>query len=317
MSRSHPERTLRCHFRVTTLCTPAGVIVPMAKTKRTRSQAQDQSEQDAQDTELGGMKGGYRVDGKTTTEDDGVEHFEVPFNEKSIICERRGKGKPSLIFTHGAGGGLSNPATKDFADGFAEVASVVTFQGTMNLQNRFRTFNSVIENEHFDSALGGRSMGARAATIAASQDDRDTKALVLVSFPLVGGKKGESRESILLDLPEGVDALFITGSKDAMCSLEHLRKVMGTMKARSWLLEVEGADHSMSWKPKATVEAMRKMTGAVAARWLTHRDSRKQYSCIRMDEESGEVVHTGWVERFEGDDHATPTAGKTKKRRTK
>ena len=37
-----------------------------------------------------------------------VERFEIPYNDKIVPCERRGKdGKPSLIFTHGAGGGLA------------------------------------------------------------------------------------------------------------------------------------------------------------------------------------------------------------------
>lgn len=101
-----------------------------------------------------------KADPSTTPE---FQPFQVPTKDnKDIQCERRGKAaKPSLIFTHGAGGGLSNAATKDFADGFAEKAAVVSFQGNMNLTGRMRSFQTVLEHEKIttDCALGGRSMG--------------------------------------------------------------------------------------------------------------------------------------------------------------
>ncbi|EMC91490.1 hypothetical protein BAUCODRAFT_80618 [Baudoinia panamericana UAMH 10762] len=236
------------------------------------------------------MKGDYRLNGQEPTTSE-VESFQVPFNEKSIICERRGKGKQlSLIFTHGAGGGIANPATKEFAEGFAEISSIATFQGNMNLQSRVKTFNAVADHVDFDKALGGRSMGARAATITAAQEGRKTDALVLVSFPLVGGKKGDSREQILLDLPEHVKVLFITGDKDSQCDLEHLENVTKQMIAPCWSVIVEGADHSMSWKWKDSVQDMRRKTGAVAAEWLKSRQDIQRRRRIRWDEDASAVV---------------------------
>ncbi|KAH9825410.1 Alpha/beta hydrolase family [Teratosphaeria destructans] len=251
--------------------------------------------EDVNHSVLGGMKGGYRTDGEES-QDASVVSFKVPFNDKAIICERRGGAsqQPALIFTHGAGGGIANPATKEFANGFADISPIVCFQGTMNLQNRIKTFRSVIEHEGFDTALGGRSMGARAAVVAATLEGSEKKALVLVSFPLVGGKKSESREQAVLDLPEGVDVLFMTGSDDAQCDLSRLRKVMTKMTARSWLCEVDGADHGMGWKLKRSVEVMRRKTGAIAAEWLKERDQDRRYSCVQWDEEAEDIRFEDW-----------------------
>lgn len=173
--------------------------------------------------------------------DEHRDDFSVPFRDKSIICEQRGgttpQHHPCLIFTHGAGGGLNNPATKDFAVGFAHLGPVVGFQGTMNLQSRVKTFNAVTEHLQWSGALGGRSMGARAAVMARTEE---TKALVLVSYPLIGGKRGDVRDRILLGLPSDVDVLFVIGADDNMCPKGQLDEVVGKMKARTWMVQVEG-----------------------------------------------------------------------------
>jgi len=62
-----------------------------------------------------------------------VEHYEIQFNNKTIACERRPRTEnhaeqTSLIFTHDAGGGLAALATRDFANGFSSIASIVSFQ---------------------------------------------------------------------------------------------------------------------------------------------------------------------------------------------
>ncbi|KAK1061838.1 hypothetical protein LTR74_010749 [Friedmanniomyces endolithicus] len=243
-----------------------------------------------------------------------VRHFTIPYNDKHIPCERRGEvDNPALIWTHGAGGGLAAPAASEFADGFSGHSSIVSFQGSMNLPSRVKMFHSVIEHEDFDTALGGRSMGSRAAIMAAMQQDRKTEALVLVSFPLVGGKKNESREQILLELPEGIDVLFISGDRDSMSDLEQLRNVIQRMKAKCWLVIVKGADHGMSWTPKGTVTVMRRKTGVIAATWLESRDAEKRYSSLswERDGKAGEMVYTDWLASLPAQAEATEDDAKT------
>lgn len=117
-------------------------------------------------------------------------------------------------------------------------------------------------------------MGARAAVAAATEmvtaekkESTATIRLVLISYPLQGPK--DVRDQILLDLPEGMEVLFIAGDRDAMCPLELLEEVRGKMGAKSRLIVVKGADHGMNVKPVSRTKEMGEETGKVAARWLS------------------------------------------------
>jgi predicted alpha/beta-hydrolase family hydrolase len=175
---------------------------------------------------------------------------------------------PTLIFTHGAGGTLSAPAVVNFCTGFSRTSSITVFQGSMNLASRVKSFLACIP--HISSgkklALGGRSMGARAAVMAAMESAEDEVELVLVSYPLKGPK--EVRSQILLDLPGKVRVLFVVGDRDAMCPLDLLEEVRGEMKARSQLVVVRGADHGMHTKPARVERECGEETGRLAAEWL-------------------------------------------------
>jgi predicted alpha/beta-hydrolase family hydrolase len=123
--------------------------------------------------------------------------------------------------------------------------------------------------------LGGRSMGARAAVLAASEyiaEHNDSKdglsvQLVLISYPLQGPKQG-LRDQILLDLPKSVGVLFVIGDRDAMCPLDLLNETRSKMTATSQLVIVRGADHGMNVKPASATKGVGEETGRVAARWV-------------------------------------------------
>lgn len=222
--------------------------------------------------------------------------FTIPFEDrKDIPCELRGGPPgttPSIIWTHGAGGGIDNPATRDFAIGFAQKSPLVVFQSNSNLPNRIKTYETVVEHVNFAAALSGRSMGARAAGTIAAEDER-VEAVVLVSYPLIG-KGGDVRDEILLNLPERVEVLFMIGSRDHMCPSEQFEEVRGRMKARSWLVVAEGADHGMALKKSADSAAFRRKTGEVAAEWLKQRDPGKRLCEVWWDDEMGEAVAGSW-----------------------
>lgn len=239
---------------------------------------------------VGGFNGDYRITGNERTSS--LRTFTVPSgknDDKVIPCQERqpststSTGGPTLIFTHGAGGGLENPATKHFADGYGASSDVVCFQGTMNLQSRVRNFETVIEDtltrlpkQDTAVAVGGRSMGARAAVMVA-QERVEVKKLVLVSYPLTG-QNGDLRDRILLDLPEDKEVLFLVGDEDGMCDLGELEKVRKKMTAQTCVIVVKGADHGMSLKltgkglgkeeKERIVERVRRWTGRVAAEWV-------------------------------------------------
>jgi predicted alpha/beta-hydrolase family hydrolase len=240
---------------------------------------------------------------------EGVSHFQIPFNDKHIICEKRygtssEDGNVSLIFTHGAGGGIENPATKDFVTGFANAAEhdALCFQGTMNLSHRTKAFHAVVEHEGGATALGGRSMGARAAVITATECDEEkrSEALILVSYPLSAGKTPKKqldvdpRKQILLNLPSSIDVLFVVGSEDSMCDLAELETVRRDMAAKTWLIEVKGSDHGMSLKLKAGVRPVRLRTGALAAEWLKERPAAERNCSVSWDNDDAKVTFDGW-----------------------
>ncbi|KAF2128384.1 hypothetical protein P153DRAFT_262877, partial [Dothidotthia symphoricarpi CBS 119687] len=181
----------------------------------------------------------------------------------------------TLIFTHGAGGTLSAPAVVNFCAGFSSSLPVFAFQGSSNLPARVQAFHECISHIRTWLLIGGRSMGARAAVMAATSfltetieetDERPKVRLILVSYPLKGPKG--IRDEILLDLSEDVDVLFIIGERDAMCPLDPLEDVRGKMAAVSQLVVVRGADHGMCVRGKDREREVGEETGQVAARWV-------------------------------------------------
>lgn len=245
-------------------------------------------------------------------QDANLTAFQLPFKkDKQIHCEKRestSANPRSLIFTHGAGGGLESAAMRSFGTGFSRHGCVTSFQGNMNLTSRvgmFRTVATHHQEEYENDALvlGGRSMGARAAVLCALElisEGIEVEALILVSYPLTASKNGkqereyERREKILLDLPDSVNVLFICGTKDAQCDLEALKEVRGDMKARSWMVEARDADHGMNVVPKAGTQACGELMGEVAAKWLERRDQGKLLSEIYWDREKEEACHGNW-----------------------
>lgn len=123
-------------------------------------------------------------------------------------------------------------------------------------------------------------MGARAAVMTA-KDRPEIKNLVLASYPLHTGK-GDVRDGILTEIEEEAKVIFAVGDRDSMCDLERLEGVRAKMKADSWLIRVEGADHGMTMKPKLGTKGVGELVGKVVAKWLKSIDEGE------LDEKSRE-----------------------------
>lgn len=285
--------------------------------KRTRAQvaaAKQQEEQEGQNEEEH-QPNKDKAEDEDQVGDENLTTFQLPFKkDKQIHCETRECPSPSssapLIFTHGAGGGLESAAMRSFAAGFSRCGRITSFQGNMNLTSRvgmFRTVASHHQEEQKGSTLilGGRSMGARAAVLAALElisEGVEVQALVLVSYPLTASKNGkqerefERREKILLDLPEDVDVLFVGGTRDVQCDLEALAEIRREMKGKSWIVQVNGADHGMNLSPKVGTQAVGELVGEVAARWLGDRDQERRLCEVSWDAEGEKAVQGEWRE---------------------
>ena len=203
---------------------------------------------------------------------------------------------PTLIFTHGAGGTLSAPAVVNFCTGYSKGAPILAFQGSMNLKARAKAFHACISHHEINNSnakslvLGGRSMGARAAVIAASEHLASSSAstaemkLVLVSYPLKG-PKDDIRDQILLDLPSAVHVLFVIGDRDTMCPLDLLEETRKKMAAKSSLVIVKGADHGMHVKGRDREKALGEESGIKAFDWVS---GKLKDEVIRLGEELDE-----------------------------
>ena len=244
---------------------------------------------------------------------------EIPFPPKSPIqCVLTAKDTkslaqtPSLIFTHGAGGTLKADAVVNFTNGFAQTFPMVCFQGNMNFKSRVKMFDAVIEHQKAPLCLGGRSMGARAAVLAASSE---TTHSVLVSYPLHTDK--ETRDQILLDLPESIKVLFVSGDRDAMCDIQRLQSVRRKMKCKSWIVVVEGADHGMNMKSGVATQKVGEKTGEIAALWLEGCDENARGGRVVWDVDGAKVQWSGWVkESINGSSDEGPTPAKEQSPRT-
>ncbi|KAF2854456.1 hypothetical protein T440DRAFT_552296 [Plenodomus tracheiphilus IPT5] len=207
---------------------------------------------------------------------------------------------PTLIFTHGAGGTLSAPAVQNFCTGYSLTHPILAFKGSMNLASRVKGFHACIahlasskqdrtdKNESTGKKtillLSGRSMGSRAAVIAATETLSTSKNittttspptinLILSSYPLLSpSSKPPLRDKILIDLPSTVNVLFIVGEKDAMCPFDLLNETRGKMVAKSQVVVVRGADHGMCVRGvgggKMREREIGEETGRVAGRWV-------------------------------------------------
>lgn len=161
----------------------------------------------------------------------------------------------------------------------------------MNLKSRVKMFEEVIAsdlNVSMPRCRGGRSMGARAAVMAA----KTATHLVLVSYPLHTGK--ETRDQVLLDLPASIKVIFVSGDSDEMCDLERLEQVRNKMKCKTWRVVVQNADHGMNVKPKAGTKEVGRKTGDVVAMWLEASDVNRRESRIIWNADDKTAQWSGW-----------------------
>lgn len=98
--------------------------------------------------------------------------------------------------------------------------------------------------------LAGKSMGSRIGCHVAAKVG--ARALVCFGYPLVGASKAKPvRDAVLLELDRPI--LFVQGTRDALCPLDHLAEVRAKMKARNELYVVEGGDHSLEVPKRSPV----------------------------------------------------------------
>lgn len=200
--------------------------------------------------------------------------------------EYNGRPKPDVLLTHGANSQLDNPALDSFAEGLASTHTVLCFEDQGSVQQRAATFKSLLDAYPSVTTFGGRSKGSVAAAEASL--DSSVKKLILFSWPLSSKTRNDLGRD-LLQLQQDVDVLFVGGDRDELCDLEDLTKIRKEVRARSWFIRIEGADHGIRFE-MAKRRSVCEFAGTVAGQWLNG-----DVSAFGQSEKAAEVL-VSWDE---------------------
>jgi predicted alpha/beta-hydrolase family hydrolase len=164
-----------------------------------------------------------------------------------------------FVLAHGAGVGMAHKSVTALAAGLAE-RGIATLRYQFLYMERGGTrpdpppvAQKVVRAAVAEAArragklplfAGGRSFGGRMTSQAqALAPLPDVRGLIFFAFPLhPAGKPSDERARHLSDVR--IPMLFLTGTNDALASLDLLQPVVARLGNRATLTLIEGADHS-------------------------------------------------------------------------
>jgi uncharacterized protein len=197
---------------------------------------------------------------------------------------------PALILAHGAGSDMDHPFLSFVHQALAQRGiSCVKFNFPYTEARRkapdtperlARTWRAVIKRVRSELTptvlfLGGKSMGGRIASqvVAAGEP---ASGLVFFGYPLhPAGRPEALRVKHLADI--NCPMLFIQGSRDRLCDLDSLKRVLPQLPASVTLHVIEEGDHSFR-VPKRTGRTEQEIWNEIvetAGTWLSGRANEK------------------------------------------
>lgn len=216
----------------------------------------------------------------------------VPIGDEQVsgLFLRPPAAKALYLFAHGAGAGMAHPGMASNAEGLAT-------RGIATLRYQFPYMEkgskrpdppriahaavraAVAQANELAGGLplfaGGRSYGGRMTSQAQSLEPLpQVRGLIFLGFPLhPAGEPGTERAEHL----DGVriPMLFVSGERDALASLDLLRKVIGGLGDRAELHAVESADHTLkvpASSGRTNAEAEAEALDAASKWMLSHAD---------------------------------------------
>ena len=164
-----------------------------------------------------------------------------------------------LVLAHGAGAGMAHRSMAAVADGLAERrVATLRYQFLYMERGSKRPDPPALAHGVVRAAVaeagrraeqlalfaGGRSFGGRMTSQAQAKEPLPkVGGLVFFAFPLhPAGKPSDERAAHLADVQ--IPMLFLSGSNDALASLDLLQPVIGGLGQRATLKLIDGADHS-------------------------------------------------------------------------
>ena len=191
---------------------------------------------------------------------------------------------PILLLAHGAGAPCSHPFMQSTAQSLRDRGVGVVRWNFPYMETNFRqrarrppdreplllaTYRAVIDCVHSwrpraRLVIGGKSMGGRMASqLLASEPTTRAAGAVYLGYPLIAAGRPDRERSAHLPGVQ-VRQLFVTGTRDPLCPLDRLRKVLDPLSPRARLHVVEGGDHSLTVRGSRAAELRDAWLDAVA-----------------------------------------------------
>ena len=185
----------------------------------------------------------------------------IPFQPDDGAMTTSGSARDlAFLLAPGAGAPSSHPRMQTFARILSRLGSVHPFDYPYMIAGRKTpdrlprlidahraAFFALRQIHSGPIVLIGKSMGWRVGCHLALQElalEEKVEALVCLGYPLCGGGDASKlRDQVLLDLK--TPAMFVQGTRDALCPLELFEDVRGRMSAPTSAHIVEGGDHSL------------------------------------------------------------------------
>jgi predicted alpha/beta-hydrolase family hydrolase len=218
-------------------------------------------------------------------------HFTVEgAGEVSAILVRPAKPRWLLALAHGAGAGMRHPFLGALAHELSSV-DIATFRYQFPYMEQRRrapdrppvltaTVAAAVHAAQqaapgIPVLAGGKSMGGRMTSTAASQQPLDqVRGLVFFGFPLhPPNQPGTKRADHLAKVT--VPMLFLQGTRDTFADLALLRPVCAKLNPQPTLHIIESADHSfhvLKSSGKTDAEILRELAQSTAS-WASSLDS--------------------------------------------
>jgi predicted alpha/beta-hydrolase family hydrolase len=183
-------------------------------------------------------------------------YVESPRGKLSVVVDGPTSADVVVVLAHGAGGGLHSEFMTTVARGLGAKGSLVcrfnfpyTEQGRKApdrepvLEESWRAVAATVADTAAGRTLvlGGKSMGGRIASHVIG--DTSAAGLVFLGYPLHAPRRTDRLRAGHLE-HVGVPMLFVSGTRDPLCSLPHLRSVLEPLGRRAQLAVIDGGDHS-------------------------------------------------------------------------
>jgi len=175
-------------------------------------------------------------------------------SSSSSVTTEPSPSPPLFLFAPGAGAPSTSPWMQAWAERLGQLGRIVSLdypymKAGRRMPDRLPALVAAHAAALTEARAGhdgpvflvGKSMGSRVGCHLSL--DAKVSGLVCLGYPLIAASNGAVRDEVLVALRTPV--LFVQGTRDPLCPLDHLRRVQARMTARHELHVVEGGDHSL------------------------------------------------------------------------